>query len=95
MSEPLRIALSIVVYGIVAFAYLVVALAAYYETRRWWRGRHSEPVEPSPLIAEIDRWRQARERTFDRQQITPLGHVRVGLEVDDKRGARVLRHRAP
>jgi hypothetical protein len=47
----------------------------------WLRHRHEERIEPSPLIREIDRWREARDRTFQRQAITPLeGHPRLGID---------------
>lgn len=52
--------------------------------RVWRRHRRAKPVEPSPLIREIDAWREARDRTFKRQGRTPLGHYRLGVDVDPR-----------
>lgn len=60
----------------VCFLWLVV-----YRAFRDLRPPRRHPmVLPSPLAREIDRWRAAHERAYERESITSLGHVRVGID---------------
>jgi hypothetical protein len=72
----------------VGIPWAALLLLALHEFRRWLRHRHQEPIEPSPLIREINRWRASSDRTFARQAITPLqGHPRLGIDHPTRRRA--------